>query len=50
MVNWLLVTVALVAAQGGLIYGFDSGKQQHIDKTSTLLTTASRHHRNDLRS
>lgn len=25
MVNWLLVTVALVAAQGGLIYGFDSG-------------------------
>jgi hypothetical protein len=49
--GFLATTVALVAAQGGFIYGLDSGmRSAPIPSTRALTSFHDRHHRNDFRA
>lgn len=48
--GFLATAVALVAAQGGFIYGLDSGMRSTPFSCTCVLTSINRHHRNDFRS
>jgi len=48
--GFLATAVALVAAQGGFIYGLDSGMRSTPFSCTYVLTSINRHHRNDFRS
>ena len=51
IMNWLLITIAFVAAQGGFIYGFDSGARRGYSQPGLRfhpLTQSHRHHRHHL--